>query len=80
MAEKKTEGPEQSRRIYFEPKPDPSAGSGQAAPRVTRISHGEYTWEAQGKPPYQISPEEWEAYIRPTGFFREVKKGARIDG
>jgi len=62
MAEKKTVG-----RISFELKPD--------SPRVTRISHGEYTWEAQGKPPYEISLEEWVAYIRPTEFFREVKKG-----
>ena len=59
-------------KIFFEPKPD--------SPRVTRVSHGEYTWEPQGKPPYQVTAEEWETYIRPTGHFREVKKGVKTDG
>jgi len=51
------------KKILFEPKPD--------SPRVTRISHGQYTRDfTEEKPPYAATVEEWEIYIRPTVFFR----------
>lgn len=56
-------------KIYFEPKPD--------TPHPVRVSHGEFTWEAQGKPPYEATVEEWEKYLLPTGFFRAIEQRTR---